>query len=531
LRLQRTIGNQAVLRLLQTNTEVQDQEEARVGEHVIEKAEPLAETLQVAGPPAPLSGNEYEESRGWLPPAIQETLGKPGQPLDQATRGLMELRFGHDFRSVRVHADEKAAESAEALDASAYTVGQDIVLGGDQPSPETREGRQLLTHELAHVVQQSRGGQTLAANSSAVHEQDAEAASTALSEGRPTVHVRQSASVGLARQPKEKNPSASIDVEKRLSLPGVTDPRSSPRYIDKLFEGVNYYWLNGASVFHWQEGGKDQKVGVPLTDLEQDDTRSFLPILEIYDSKEEALKVVQAHQASATQLRVYAFYRIPGNVIMPTCFSIHSTPEFHKLWPGLRKQLVQEAEEISGALADIGNLINPIPGTKVSEHGDLSLSGDPLDWLPLLELGKARRLSKIREAGPITRRLHSGYGVPYSVLGPHGQLAGTSVYVLKDAEGTVLYVGKGETLNRLREHIKDKNKTQWFGEIERLEVWGTGLNNTQALALEESLIAQLEPLHNVEKYPFRKEFGNTMEVGRNLPATQKILKFYLEWGH
>ena len=58
-----------------------------------------------------------------------------------------------------------------------------------------------------------------------------------------------------------------------------------PRYIDKLFQSVTYSWFNGASVFHWKEKGKDQQIGVPLTAIEQDDTRSFLPILEIFNRK------------------------------------------------------------------------------------------------------------------------------------------------------------------------------------------------------------------------------------------------------
>jgi len=48
--------------------------------------------------------------------------------------------------------------------------------------------------------------------------------------------------------------------------------------------------------------------------------------------------------------------------------------------------------------------------------------------------------------------------------------------------------------------------------------------------LEESLIGELGPLHNVDKNPFGKEFGNTMEVGPNLPPSQKSLKFTIEWG-
>jgi hypothetical protein len=71
----------------------------------------------------------------------------------------MESRFGQDFSEVRVHTDAKAAESARALNALAHTVGHDIVFESNEYKPETQEGRQLLAHELAHVVQQNRAGQ------------------------------------------------------------------------------------------------------------------------------------------------------------------------------------------------------------------------------------------------------------------------------------------------------------------------------------------------------------------------------------
>ena len=69
----------------------------------------------------------------------------------------MEPRFGHDFSQVRVHSDAQAAESARELNALAYTIGPNIVLGRDSPAPDTLGGRQLLAHELAHVVQQATG--------------------------------------------------------------------------------------------------------------------------------------------------------------------------------------------------------------------------------------------------------------------------------------------------------------------------------------------------------------------------------------
>jgi Domain of unknown function (DUF4157) len=89
-------------------------------------------------------------------PIVHEGVQTPGQPLSPETRAFMEPRFAHDFSKVRVHTDAKAAESAQAVHAAAYTIGPDIAFGAEQHAPGTREGRRLLAHELTHVVQQDR---------------------------------------------------------------------------------------------------------------------------------------------------------------------------------------------------------------------------------------------------------------------------------------------------------------------------------------------------------------------------------------
>jgi hypothetical protein len=88
------------------------------------------------------------------PPVVNETLETPGEPLDASTRAFMESRFARDFSRVQVHTDSRAAESAAAVNAEAYTVGRDIVFGEDRYRPSTSEGRRLIAHELAHVTQQ-----------------------------------------------------------------------------------------------------------------------------------------------------------------------------------------------------------------------------------------------------------------------------------------------------------------------------------------------------------------------------------------
>ena len=91
---------------------------------------------------------------GETPPIVREVLRSPGQALAAGTRAIMESRFGHDFGPVRVHTDSRARQSAQAVNARAYTVGRHIVFGTERYSPETDSGRLLLAHELAHVIQQ-----------------------------------------------------------------------------------------------------------------------------------------------------------------------------------------------------------------------------------------------------------------------------------------------------------------------------------------------------------------------------------------
>ncbi len=74
--------------------------------------------------------------------------------LPTPIQAFMEGRLGHDFSRVRVHADSFSADRATGLRARAFTRGDDVFFGPGEYAPGTRRGRQLLAHELAHVVQQ-----------------------------------------------------------------------------------------------------------------------------------------------------------------------------------------------------------------------------------------------------------------------------------------------------------------------------------------------------------------------------------------
>ena len=72
-----------------------------------------------------------------------------------STKGFMESRFGFDFANVRIHTGPDATESAESINALAYTIGNQITFGEGRYKPHTVEGRQLLAHELTNVTQQN----------------------------------------------------------------------------------------------------------------------------------------------------------------------------------------------------------------------------------------------------------------------------------------------------------------------------------------------------------------------------------------
>jgi hypothetical protein len=143
-----------------------------------------------------------------VPPIVYEVLQSPGQPLDPDTRTLMETRFSqagqtvhqiaptiaksdlvigaaddryereadrvaeivmqspkvdlpgnsfrgaYNFKQVRIHTGPQAVASARAVNASAYTVGSNIVFGEGHYPPTTTTGQRLLAHELVHAIQQ-----------------------------------------------------------------------------------------------------------------------------------------------------------------------------------------------------------------------------------------------------------------------------------------------------------------------------------------------------------------------------------------
>jgi hypothetical protein len=210
LRLQRTIGNRAVSRLIRSGTlqanltlgkpnDIYEKEAEQVVDRVMrmqadiptgssiqlqpeEEGEEEVRVKTVADQITPLlqrqpEPEKKEEEEGMIQgkcsntaglqrqeeepeevtPALESTINffkAGGQPLPASSRDFFEPRFGADFGKVRLHTGSKAAEAAQAINARAFTTGRHIVFGEGQYAPETTTGKQLLAHELTHTIQQ-----------------------------------------------------------------------------------------------------------------------------------------------------------------------------------------------------------------------------------------------------------------------------------------------------------------------------------------------------------------------------------------
>jgi Domain of unknown function (DUF4157) len=149
----------------------------------------------------------------FAPAVVHDVLGSAGRPLEPGMRGDMEARFGHSFSQVRVHTGEPAAASAQSVGAAAYTVGRHVVFGAGRYAPGTAEGRSLLAHELAHVVQQGTSGNKPpgslpVAPASGELESQAESAAGAITAG--------TASPAVQRKVVVNPPAAASQIESHL---------------------------------------------------------------------------------------------------------------------------------------------------------------------------------------------------------------------------------------------------------------------------------------------------------------------------
>jgi len=152
------------------------------------------------------------------PPIVHDVLRSSGHPLEPGTRTFFESRLGFDLSQVRVHTDDRAAMSARAVSALAYTVGRSIVFDRGRYAPHQDEGRRLLAHELVHTIQQGRTrppsrGERLSVDPSDT-DPEGEARKIAAMPSRPAVVDHAAAGGKLRVQRLDVPPQPDPEVEK-----------------------------------------------------------------------------------------------------------------------------------------------------------------------------------------------------------------------------------------------------------------------------------------------------------------------------
>ncbi len=157
--------------------------------------------------------------------AVHPTLRSTGQSLDRSSQVEMRNRFGYDFSRVRIHTDTQAADSARALQARAYTAGDDVVFATGRFSPHTPQGKALLAHELAHVVQQepAPSGESRGAPSVEEVEDEAHDAASKVTAGAAPRIARAVPAGSLLRQGDSSLPPVP---NYQLTMPSLTVPPS-----------------------------------------------------------------------------------------------------------------------------------------------------------------------------------------------------------------------------------------------------------------------------------------------------------------
>jgi hypothetical protein len=118
-----------------------------------------------------------------------------GEELPAAVRKQMETYFGTDFSDVRVHVGSDAA----AIGALAFTIGSDLYFAPGQYQPHTQRGRELIGHELTHVVQQREGrvGNPFGSGIAVVHDEELER--------EADLHGRAAAQAKFSSHPRDRS--------------------------------------------------------------------------------------------------------------------------------------------------------------------------------------------------------------------------------------------------------------------------------------------------------------------------------------
>jgi hypothetical protein len=295
LDLQRNAGNQAVQSLFRSGLVQAKLTIGRIDDPAEREAHAVANGI--LGAPAGRKMRERPNQEGSsvqrhpfrhdasasVPGIVEQVLHSAGRPLDPASRAFFESRFGHDFSHVRIHADSEAAASARSINAEAYTFGSDVVFADGRFAPATQEGMHLISHELTHVIQQTRSPATPSTD-------------------HPIgpVPIKQASASTIARSPRDSSGGDTAESDIVALYPfmkGTTNElersiESESRTVGDVYHPPEYH---DTGVWHVDASGLRQQLSIlegrrPLTSFEEslvstwndrDDSPILLPYIQI----------------------------------------------------------------------------------------------------------------------------------------------------------------------------------------------------------------------------------------------------------
>jgi hypothetical protein len=166
-----------------------------------------------------------------------------GQPLDSAVQQQMSTAMGHDFSGVRVHTSSEADELNQQLSAKAFTTGQDVFFRQGDYDPGSSGGRELIAHELTHVVQQGSGlvgggGGMTVRPAGDVYEQDADAIAKQAASMSSEAGVQTAGGETAQRQDVPEDELAQTKALQRQEVPEEEEPPAQLKALQRQDEEI-----------------------------------------------------------------------------------------------------------------------------------------------------------------------------------------------------------------------------------------------------------------------------------------------------
>jgi hypothetical protein len=343
-----------------------------------------------------------------LPPeaavlAVPAVAARPADERAEREAADGSLRaYRHDFGSVRVHADPRAAASAAALSARAYTVGPHIVFGPGEYAPHTARGRDLLAHELTHVRQQQAWGEPrvqraefgtgarldslsgdpprarlLAPYRDSVVAEELygdPAAPLQFAPDDPMVVLVDVARLRAEHRPLFQRPTA--PARNTWPFPGLS-PEDVRNYLDERVTAVAVNLVSGRAFFTLDDG---RTLEAPLSWCDTTD-RDIVPVVPVRAGREVA--AAQAAELSRTEIgragTVVGFYRSDG-IVWPTLINPQTTPRVFSVFPQAQASARADVQATESTFIDllfwyIGARAIPRGGSGASSTSRLVIEG------------------------------------------------------------------------------------------------------------------------------------------------------------